>query len=385
MFILTRYVVWDTLKYFLAALIVLTLIITLGIGVQKGLQAGLPPLIMLETMPFMLPEMLGISIPVAMLFAVSTVFGRMTALNEIIALKSLGISPMVVVWPALVLAALLSLGTVWMYEIAALWCRPAVKWIVCESIEQIAYSALKKNGSYTSDDDQLTVIVQAVEGRKLIRPIIIIRDASGNVKARFEAAEAELRSDWSQKPPILEILCTDTKIDWGGVKWTDRGTMRYPLPMAPPPVQRYHRDWVAMRDIPRLIGELEAGIRGIEQYREANKALGVAESPDDDAKIAYDRFQIARLRTEMHRRWSNGFTCLCFAMIGVPVAMLRRHADILANFFTCFLPILAVYYPVWMFGEHISTTGKAWPVSFWMANALLALAAVVLLRRIVRH
>jgi len=73
----------------------------------------------------MLPEMLGITLPVAMLYAVSSAFGRMTGTNEIVALKSLGISPMVVVWPVLVLTGFLSLGTVWMYEIAATWCRPA--------------------------------------------------------------------------------------------------------------------------------------------------------------------------------------------------------------------------------------------------------------------
>ena len=79
---------------------------------------------MLYAMPFMLPEMLGITIPVSMLFSVCSVFGRMTGANEIVAMKSLGISPMAVVWPAIILAAFLSLGTVRMYEIAATQCKP---------------------------------------------------------------------------------------------------------------------------------------------------------------------------------------------------------------------------------------------------------------------
>src|SRR3990172_1582950 len=111
MYILTRYVIWEVLKFFLAALLALTLMITLGMGVKEGFSRGLPAMVMLRTMPLMLPEVLGITIPVAMLFSVSSVFGRMTGANEVVALKSLGISPMAVVWPALVLAAFLSLGT----------------------------------------------------------------------------------------------------------------------------------------------------------------------------------------------------------------------------------------------------------------------------------
>ncbi len=127
MYILTRYVVWEVLKIFVAALVGLTLMVTLGMGFSEGSKMGLPTLVMLRTMPFMMPEMLGITIPVAMLYAVSSVFGRMTGANEIVAIKSLGINPMVVVWPVVVLAGFLSLGTVWMYEIAATWSRPSVQ------------------------------------------------------------------------------------------------------------------------------------------------------------------------------------------------------------------------------------------------------------------
>ncbi len=105
---------------------------------------------MFQIMPFILPEMLGITIPVAMLFAVSIVFGRMTGANEMVALKSLGISPMAVVWPVLALAAFTSLGTVWMYEIAATWCRPSFRRLVCESIEEIAFSRLQKKRRSTA-------------------------------------------------------------------------------------------------------------------------------------------------------------------------------------------------------------------------------------------
>jgi lipopolysaccharide export system permease protein len=187
MYILTRYAVWEVLKFFLAALVGLTLIVTLGMGFNEGLKRGLPALVMLRTMPCMLPEMLGITIPVAMLFSVSFVFGRMTGSNEIVAVKSLGINPMALVWPVAVLAAFLSLGTVCMYEVAATWCRPTVERIVYQSLEEIVYGVLRKNHSLEGENFPFSITVKRVEGRKLIQPMIVLKGQAGRPQTTIAA------------------------------------------------------------------------------------------------------------------------------------------------------------------------------------------------------
>ncbi|MBN1393910.1 MAG: LptF/LptG family permease [Pirellulales bacterium] len=396
MYILTRYVVWEVIKFFLAALAVLTLMTTIGMGVKEGLKAGFPPLVMLRTMPYMLPEMLGITIPAAMLYAVSSVFGRMTGANEIVALKSSGISPMAAVWPVLVFAAFLSLGTVWMYEIAATWCRPSVHEIGYESLEEVAYGMLQKKSSF--DCEQLNIVVKRVENRRLIQPTIILKGKPGRPQITITAAEAELSTDWDAK--MLRIICMQGEVDVEGqMRMSFLDTQEYSVPIVVAPIDPFHRDWVSLGSIPRLIeildnsrAEAKAELRQLENLRRANKALEAPGSEQADAeieakrnKIADYRYRILRLKAEPYRRWSNGFTCLCFALIGTPVAMLRRNADALTNFFVCFLPILAVYYPLLMFGEDLSTSGALPPISFWTGNVVLSIPAVFLLRRIVRH
>ena len=59
---------------------------------------------------------------------------------------------------------------------------------------------------------------------------------------------------------------------------------------------------------------------------------------------------IHRLNTEPTRRWANGFSCLCFVLIGAPLAMWWRNSDTMFIFFVCFGPILIVYYPLLVFG-----------------------------------
>lgn len=398
MYVLTRYVIWEALKFFLAALLVLTLFLSLGMGVNEGLRRGAPPVVMLRIIPAMLPEMLGITIPVALLFSVSSVFGRMTGANEVVALKSLGISPMAVVWPALVLATFLSLGTVWMYEIAATWCRPYRDRVFSESLEDIAYSMLQKN-SKSFDCPQFAIAVTAVEGRKLIQPTIIIKDSLGQPKATLHAAEATLWTDMKKNPPVLVIEYTDSDFDVNGMQGSNPMTDRQSMPINIPIPDRTRRDWVAMREIPDSVALLRAQIangestlRQLEELREAHKILGTPESADEAANIAGKseeindkRHKIFALRAESYRRWSNGFTCLCFALIGTPVAMLRRNADVLTNFFSCFLPILIVYYPLLMLSDHMATSGRVWPVLFWTADLALFLPAIFLLRRVIRH
>ncbi len=398
MYILTRYVVWEVFKFFLAALAALTMMVTIGMGVKEGMQLGLPPAVLMRIMPFMLPEMLGITIPAAMLYSVSSVFGRMTGANEIVALKSLGINPMAAVWPVLVLAAFLSFGTVCMYEIAATWCRPTRSQVVCESLEEIAYSMLQKKRSF--DCDQFSITVKGVDGRRLNRPTISIKGQPGRPRITLTAAEAELHTDRQAKQ--LRIVCRHGEIDVEGphplwMLFSDE--QEYTVPIGEVVVPRYHRDWVSLGSIPHLIKELtakqdaaEAELRQLESFSEAKAALGSSSTEKDDAdikaaadKIADYRSLILRLKTEPHRRWSNGFTCLCFALIGIPVAMLWKHADALTNFFVCFLPILAIYYPLLMFGEDLSTSGKLPPISFWLGNVVISIPAVILLRRIVRH
>jgi lipopolysaccharide export system permease protein len=155
-----------------------------------------------------------------------------------------------------------------------------------------------------------------------------------------------------------------------------------------------------MWDISRSIAELRKEIDNLkrqleiarelrESFQKANRILGIVEPPDNVERIAdqiADRqFKILRLKTEPFRRWSNGFTCLCFTLIGIPVAMLWRHADALTNFFVCFLPILALYYPLLMLSENLSTSGTLPPISFWMSNVVLTIPAIALLRWINNH
>ena len=97
------------------------------------------------------------------------------------------------------------------------------------------------------------------------------------------------------------------------------------------------------------------------------------------------RVRLSRLRTEPWRRWASGFSCLCFVMVGAPLAILWRRADVMSTFFACFFPILLIYYPLFLVGFDRAKAGALPPYSVWGANLILVGIGVWLMRKVIRH
>ncbi|RMF92508.1 MAG: LptF/LptG family permease [Planctomycetota bacterium] len=358
----------------------MTLLLTLGMGAREGLSAGLPPLLISRLIPYLLPEILGITIPVAVLLAVSQVFGRMSGTNEITALKAAGVSPLVTIWPAIFFAFVVSLFTVWMYDLAATWGRPGVKRVIAESIEEIAYGMLKQNRSFASP--QFSVAVKSVVGRKLIQPTITIHGRPGSPTVTLTAEEAEL---WSNKSAgALIIICRKGTIEAEGqvrVQFPDEMRQEIPFEHADRPI---HRDWLGTWEVPACVAYLQKQAETIRQ-RLAKSASNSPQRAAEEQQLRDIEMKIARIRSEPYRRWANGFSSLCFVLIGCPIAIYWRNDNFLAIFFLCFLPVLAIYYPLLMLVDNLIGSPVFVPIMHWMADFGIAVPGIVLLQQVSRY
>ncbi len=70
----------------------------------KAASVGLGPYEILKLIPYMIPASLPYTVPVSLLFAATVVYGRLAADNEVIAVKTAGLSAMVLIWPSILLA-----------------------------------------------------------------------------------------------------------------------------------------------------------------------------------------------------------------------------------------------------------------------------------------
>src|SRR3990172_11926094 len=170
---LTTYVLFELLKVFVLTLTGMTVLIFVVLvgkeAVDKGI--GLGPL--LRMTPYLLPQAMQFAVPGTMLLAATYVYGRMASYNEIVAIKSLGISPMAVIWPTLVLATLVSFVAVVLNDVAVSWGRLGVQRVFLASIEEVTYGQLRMRHAYNLGKANITV--RDVVGHKLIQPTLIVQ------------------------------------------------------------------------------------------------------------------------------------------------------------------------------------------------------------------
>ncbi len=390
--LLTRYVLREVGLIFLVTLVALTSFMLLVGAVQAALMQGLGAKQIVIALPYLLPQALMFAIPGTILFAVSMVYGRMSASNELVALKSLGISPMVAVWPSLAMATVLSFATVWLNDLAMSWGFYGVKQVAIDSAEEIAYSVLRSQRSFKSD--ALEVTVKDVVGRDLIEPRFRLAMGDDGQMVDISARIAQLRS--APGTGKLTLVLYHTIIDGPGIyseypdEWIEREVLiQSDRGKDPSPSH------LALHEVP---GAIERQLELIEQLGERMVALAgkqillgdfeqlsVGNWHDENKNLQFQKFQLYRMHTEPPRRWANGFSCLCFALVGTAMAIRMRNADVLTSFALCFFPILIVYYPLLAFGLDRAKAGEIHPYAVWLANCILVIWGLWLLRRVLRY
>ena len=338
--IVSRYVTSELLQVFLVALTALTLFMLVVGLVKEAQQQGLGMMQIAALVPYVLPEAMRFAVPGTMLFAVASVFGRLSASNEITALKAAGITPMAAIWPAIAVAVVVSFISVWLNDVAVSWGRDGVRRVIIGSVEDIIYGRLRQQRSYSTA--KMSINVKGVEGRRLIRPTLSFQPGGDAAPVTVSAAEAEMRAD--AKQGTLTITCKNGTIHVGDVKAVFPDTIERVVPLDT--VSRKETastspSEIAMADFPRARADQVAAISRIHQLAAAKTALAIfsgrmeqtlpaaVQAERQEAKQATSRLN--RIIMEPWRRWANGFSCLCFVLVGAPMAIRMRNADFLTS------------------------------------------------------
>lgn len=388
----TRYILWDVLKMFALSLLAMTLVISLVIVGQELISKDLSYFAVAKLMPYIFLIALQFSVPATILFSVCCVYGRISADNEIIALKSAGISPMCVFRPAVVLGALLSVPSVWLNDMAVSWAKPAMQHVILRSLEEIIYRGLSSKKSYNSEKG-FAIHVQEVKERWLIKPKIWMQSDNGLKTIVAEAAKISI--DRTDDKMVIELI--DSFVDLDGPKVRNPGSLVIDMPLGLASKEGANSIRPSQYSIGQIPSELfrQHGLNNRRREKLATRfsialasgryvALNDATSQKLRNEVAETEKKLSRLKTEPMRRWAMGFSCLAFVWMGVPMAILIRSADYWWTFGVCFIPILLIYYPIYGLTLEFSKDGT-WPaVSLWLGNVTLALIGTWLMRKVVR-
>jgi len=203
---LHRMIVLELFKVFFLALFALTGLILLVGVISEAMKNGFSPAQILTAIPLLLPSMLPYTVPTTTLFATCLVYGRLSADNEILALKAAGVHMVHVVWPAALLGLFATSVTMFLYLDAIPATSFLLKTSLADDIEEVLYASLRRDGHIKHAKVNYEIYVNTMQGRTLKDVIFKRRAADGNgFDTVARAREAELHVDMLRQQILIDM------------------------------------------------------------------------------------------------------------------------------------------------------------------------------------
>ncbi len=391
--ILHRMVFWELVKVFVLCLVAITGILLMAGIVAEATQQGLNPGQILAIIPLLIPSTLPYTIPATTLFATCVVCGRLSADNEILAIRASGINLMTVVGPALLVGLLASAATMGLYYRVIPYTHHLMRSLFINDVEELLYAMLKKHGQITYAHFDYAIYVKGVQGRRMLSPTFKHRNERGEVDVVAVAQEAELRVDMNRKLILVRMFRSSAWSPPDGHAFFDDKTFEVPLPEHIDTQFRRARD-MTWEEIYQTLDDLAGEERGVEALLEQARTCPREKAPADldkhvfnlERKLRSIRSQVYALLAELQMRPALSLGCVFFVLVGCPVGIWFGRSDYLSSFITCFLPIVFAYYPLILCGTGMAKSGRFNPVlTIWAADIVTGAVGVVLLGRLLRR
>ena len=301
-------------------------------------------------MLYVLPFSLTFTVPWGFLTAVLLVFGRMSADNEMIALRACGVSLLRVCVPVLVVGAGLSLFTFWINATVA----PRAEQAMRDSIASIARSnptALFVPDEVVSQFRGKKIFVGSKNGDVLSDLTIIEQTDGGSIQRVIFAREGEIKAN--SQTGSLTLNLRDTKFEQRreGEENNILG-IRHGISIAEATV-----------DIP-LEDLVDEGLRSrpLRSY-----TLGELRARFPSVQDLADR--IAML-TEMSKRLSLSMACVAFALMAMPLGITAQRKETSVGFGIS-LALAFGYFFFVVLAEMLRDDAGAFPyLLLWIPNVL---------------
>ncbi len=414
--ILNRMIFWELVRVFALTLTGLTGLFLIGLVVQQASNLGLSLLQTLEAIPLLIPYTLPYTIPATTLFASCVVYGRIAHDNEAVAMKAAGVNLHKVIRPAILLGLLTSACTFVLAHSVIPQTQAALQNKLLKDPEELLYNLLKRDRTFRAGNFPYVIHVKDVIGRRLVDVVLKRKELktdgngnsipTGNYDFVVRAREARLRVDLPDQdhPDLQPMLFIDPDRWVGGDGSTQISTdanrpIGVPLPdMFSQKEMKNRPANLIWSKIPQKVQEYETVIGKLTAEMDLHSQLS-KQTADPNQQLQFQghikslKYQIeeqSRLKrntqNEYFMRPALALGCMVFAIIGCPVGMRANRADYLSTFVVCFLPTMAMYYPILLAGSNMGRDGKiSLPIGVFAADVIGGLMAIILTWKLIRR
>jgi lipopolysaccharide export system permease protein len=366
--LIDRMISRELLVNVLFAIFVLSLVLVVGNIFRKLLPLlvnhDVPVEYLISFIAYVLPFSLIFTIPWGLLTAILLVFGRLSADNELVALRSNGVSVTRICVPLAVIAVICTAICLWLNVQVA----PAAQ----EKLRSTIFDLATRNPMALFGSDQIIdqfpgrkIYVGKKEGNKLDNIIVFEMDQHSLPVRVTYARTGRLQADLPNKEILMHLY-----------------DARYEQRDANDPQNlRKIRDGINMAEgtLPISLEELYEK----EKKKPSRSALSIAQLLDQ-LKSENKREQSAS-RTEINKRFSFPFSCLAFALIGVPLGVTAHRRETSIGF-ALGLMVAISYFLFVIIGDTLRSDPRVHPeLLVWFPNVLFIILGGILFRRLTRQ
>ncbi|MGA3171419.1 MAG: LptF/LptG family permease [Chthoniobacteraceae bacterium] len=366
--ILDRYIARQIVTTGFFAVGVLSLVLVLGTVFKQLLELlvnhDVPIEFVLTFIAYIIPFSLTFTIPWGFLTAVLLIFGRLSAENELIALRSNGISVPRVCAPVFVLAAI-CVGI-------CFWINVDVAPKAQEQMKSALYHIATSNPIAMFGSDQIIdefpgklIYVEKKEGTKLENILMYELNERGEPMTLVHAKDGELLTDLEAKQQIILRL-----ID---AQYEQRDSQKPDDPMLTHPgiIIRQNDFAISLKEL----DERNQKRRGLSQMTLTE--LQQAQRSERGMTPS----QVSALKTETNKRFSFSLASFAFCLIAVPLAITAHRKETSVGFLFSLI-VAFVYFLLTIVADWFSGNPKMHPeMLIWLPNVVFITLGAVLFYR----
>lgn len=314
---------------------------------------------------FIVSLMAAHALPIAFAFGVTLTLGRLTTNSEILAIRSLGISPAALLVPALSLAVVIGMGMAWLLADIEPRARLGLRQLLADVALR---GTIVQDGRFRGMQDRVIYVDERSPEGELRG--VMIHDSTNSERPYVTFAESgSLRYD--DRTGILKLSLKSGQIlvdpdarDPERVQLVSFDDFEYPFDALSLLRGRYGRrnpDELDIDELPAVIAQIDAGTQ-LRNLRTPHRR---------------------RYELELHRRRAMPLAPLVFALIAVGLGTGRRRSQGLA--LVAIATTVFGYYASMTLGLELAAEGRLDPrLAAWAPNALFATIGVILAWRVAR-
>lgn len=364
-----------TLHLYIARQVLATLAMTVVVFtglflIVNGLKEILPLLLnqqvpflsVMQAVAMLLPFGLAFALPMGLLTATLLVFGRLSADQELTAVRAGGVSLLAVVTPVLWIAVAAAAVSAYATVELAPRCRTAFKRLGYE-LGVARPTALLVEQRYIREFPGWDIYIGKRVGEAEFENVLLYQTRQEQLMQRISARRARVVADPATRQIVFQLFDAEVFTRSAlpeSAKPGDAG--------APPAPKPGEMNMVFFEEAPPVRLDL-SNVQAVGSKPKLNE-MTARELLAELAEYRERGVEVTPILVNLHRQVSFSFACISFALIGIPLG-LRGHRRETSFGIAAALLLTAVFYSFIILGQSLETRPQTFPhLIVWVPNFL---------------